>query len=267
MRIVPGLAAAVLALAVALPAPAQESTAQLRQRLDRLAAEMADLRASLARGGGGSAAGLSVRLDRLEIELGRLTGQVEELAYRQRQIAEDGARRLGDIDFRLTELEGGDLSALAEQPPLGGVARAAAPPPAAAPSATPVATRDPALALAVEDIRQGRFDQGEARLQRLLSSGGDAASEAEARYWFGQSRFTRGDYNEAARAFLAGYNADQQGEAAPRNLLQLGITLGRLGQRREACLTLREVRNRFPGAERGLLDAADAEADRLTCSP
>jgi tol-pal system protein YbgF len=121
------------------------------------------------------------------------------------------------------------------------------------------------LDLAVADIQQGRFDQGEDRLQRFLESYPGSPLTARARYWLGQSHFTRGNYSDAARSFLAGYQVEQTGDLAARNLLHLGITLGRLGQQREACLTLREVRSRFVSGDASILNAADSEADRLAC--
>ena len=129
--------AGLLALACVLPGPAAEAqdVDALRQRLAAIDAELDSIRARIGGGApGASGAGeLSVRLDRLEIEISRLTGRVEELAHRQRLMAEDAARRLGDIDFRLTELEGGDVTALAPQPPLGDIG-AAADAPAAQPA-------------------------------------------------------------------------------------------------------------------------------------
>jgi len=262
----------------------------LEARVATLSAEIAEIRARLRAAGvaetrsDGIGGEVLVRLDRMEVELSRLTGAIEELGFRQRRIAEDGARRIGGLDLRLTELEGGDIAALAPEPPLGqsrGAAPAEEPAPQtqATPDAEPAATgtaggddapeappdRDPMLALAIADIQQGRFDQGEERLARYLADAPEAADAARAHFWLGQSRFTRGQYGPAARSFLNAYNSAQDGPQAAESLLQLGITLGRLGQTREACLTLREVRMRFPDGGRALLDAADAEADALAC--
>ncbi|MEM9145571.1 MAG: tetratricopeptide repeat protein [Pseudomonadota bacterium] len=281
------IVAALLSLAVgAVPAQAQtwtgssETVEDLRYRLGIVDAELADIRARIqALGGGGvvtSGTPISgdavVRLDRLEVEIRRLTGALEELQFRQRQMAEDAGRRLGDIEFRLTELEGGDVGALGAPQPLGGQAATDPLPPTSNPVPTP-STPAPQTAsgtdlqLAVADIQQGRFDQGEDRLRDILAGNPSGTDAAEAQFWLGRSNFVRGAFAEAARRHLAGYNVNRQGQMASRNLLQLGVSLGRLGQLSEACLTLREVRTQFPTASREILNAADAESDRLACAP
>lgn len=286
-----------------------ETIDDLRYRVDILAAELGDIRQRLAgaddvpsqvppAGSGGPVSSETlIRLDRLEAELRRLTGAVERLEFQQGRIAEDGGQRLGDIEFRLTELEGGDIAALGPPRPLGAAPGAApapqpqaadpTPTPAPTPAPTPEAAPEAAgggtfqlgaqpappagsddqvdLALAIQDVQQGRFDQGQERLARLLETDLPAQEAARARYWLGQSYFIRGNFREAARLYLAGYNTSQTGDMAPRNLLQLGVTLGRLGQTREACLTLREVRNQFPSGYGQVLTAADVEADNLAC--
>lgn len=260
--------AAALALAVLAtgPATAQSSVNDLRYRLSTVEAELAKIRAGqgggAAGGGFASGGGMLERLDRLEQEIRTLTGRVEELAHQQRRIAEDAQRRFGDVEFRLTELEGGDVANLAPPAPLGGVGEAGPAPEAVA--AISVSERDE-LDRAIEDVRQGRYDQAEERLRSFISGYGQSPLRAEALMWLGESQLTRGDHRAAARSFLEGYNADSQGESAPQTLYKLGVSLGRLGQVQDACLTLDQVPARFPSAAGTLLDDVEDEAERLGC--
>ncbi len=328
-----GVAAGGLLAGSPLGAPAAQaqsawnggsSPEDLRYRLDTLDAELADLRARLggarvSPAAGGAAGALSnSNVTQLEGEVRRLTASVEEMQNEIRRIGEEAARRFSDIEFRLTELEGGDVGSLEPVPPLGGAASpvAPAPPentvpePVRAPTARPsqstgaggqspvsppasgivqgpsgqggfagVAVPLPgqsgqqvasvaeqgSLDRAVQDVRQGRFDQADERLRKFLKQNPTSPLTSEAWYWLGESQFVRGNHAEAARSFLNGYNADQAGPRAPHNLYRLGVTLGRLGQTNEACLTLREVRTRFPDAPDGIVEQADAEADALAC--
>lgn len=251
LRPVLGLALAAL---VATPLMAQST----KDRVARLEAEMAQMRAA----SGGNTAVLS-RLDNLEREIRTLTARLEELHYKVDRIAEDAKLRFDDIEFRLTELEGGDIANLQPSKPLGGGAVSGG---AVGTGAVAVSISERGeLDRAIEDVKQGRYDQGEERLQSFLNTYGQTPLKAEALYWLGESQLTRGDYRAAARSFLNGYNADLKGETAPRTLMKLGVSLGRLGQYQDACLTLKEVGTQFPAADTGILEQAAQEADQLAC--
>ena len=252
----------VSALLAAPPAGAQ-SVERLQREVNEIERDLAEVRARLgmpATGGGGAVSDLILRIDRLEEQIRELTGKVERLEFEQRRIAEDAARRFSDIEFRLTELEGGDISSLAPVPPLGeggGEAEAAQ-------AAVSVSERSD-LDRAVEHVRQGRYDLAEDQLRNFISTYPESPLEGEAQYWLGESQFVRGAYQNAARSYLAGYKADRSGPAAARNLMKLGVTLGRLGQVNEACLTLREVPRQFPQAPAEVLGRTQEELDALAC--
>ncbi len=266
------IAALAAALAVAGPAYPQiwtgaNSADDLQYRLSVIDAELVDIRARLgvapSAGGGATGAGsdVTLRLNRMAAEIRQLTGKIEQMKFEQRGVAEDATRRFGDIEFRLTELEGGDVAALAPVLPLGG--GGGGPVVAAGPEVSISERGD--LDRAIEDVKQGRFDLGEDRLRGFLTGYPGSPLQGEALYWLGESQFVRGAFQNAARGYLDGYNTDRAGSGAPKNLYRLGVTLGRLGQINEACLTLREVRRQFPAGPFDILNAADAESSALDC--
>lgn len=282
-----GLIVTAGAPAVAQTWTGTQSADELRYRLSVIDAELATIRAQLGQldtggssAGAGAAAGASasqLEIGRLQAELQRLTGQVERLGFRIDQIAEDATRRFGDIEFRLTELEGGDPSQVGAVAPVGGQAVASPglsdPGSVAATSGPALATATPQVSIseseelqrAVKDIEQGRFDQGEDRIRRFLNSYPNSPLEGEALYWLAESQLVRGQLQDAARSYLNGYNANRRGPAAARNLMKLGVTLGKLGQQNEACLTLREVARQFPNAPAEVSQQAAEEAAALSC--
>ncbi|HUF55954.1 MAG TPA: tol-pal system protein YbgF [Thermohalobaculum sp.] len=254
----PLVLAAALALSSGTAAEAQDAVDNLRFRVSQLEAQIAALR---GQAGGGASGAMLERLDRIEQEVRALTGEFEELSYRQRQVAEDARRRFGDIEFRLTELEGGDVSALEPPPPLGGEEEEAEQSPSAAVS---ISERDE-LDQAIADVEGGRYGQGADRLERFLRTYGNSPLRPEALYWLGESQLQLGDHQSAARSFLQAYNADLDAATAPRALYRLGVTLGRLGQTQDACLTLAEVPAQYPNAPSELLSDAAEEAELLLC--
>ena len=88
------------------------SLADIRQEISLLNGELVDLKQELLRSSDilSRQEGLSVfgRLSEVEAQVTRLTGQSEALELRINRIVADGTNRVGDLEFRLTELEGGD---------------------------------------------------------------------------------------------------------------------------------------------------------------
>ncbi len=112
------------AAAVAQPAPDGQTLAGIRTELQILRDQIGSLQRELqvadpATTGVVNAAPLLERAGLLEEEVRRLTAQIEALRFRIDTIVADGTNRIGDLEFRLTELEGGDFSTLGETVPLG----------------------------------------------------------------------------------------------------------------------------------------------------
>jgi tol-pal system protein YbgF len=265
------LAVSVAASGALLPqvADAQQNAqtlADIRQEMSMLFVEVQRLRRELSTTG---ASGLAIPggsvLDRvtvMESELQRLTRKTEELEFRINSIVSDGTTRLGDLEFRLCELETGcDIGKLGETTTLGGGAAPAtggliASPIQPAPESGGAATTAPAAELAVgeradferasEALASGDF-RGAADLFATFNEtypGGPLSAEADLKR--GQALTQLNDVRSAARAYLSAFTTDQTGPNAPEALFRLGEALGQLGQTQEACTTLQEVGLRFP---------------------
>lgn len=275
--------AALLAggLGASAPAFAQDQAqtlADIRQELTVLHVEIQRLKGEFNTTGGATAStGGGTLLDRvnaLEAELTRLTAKTEKLQFRIDSVVRDGTNRVGDLEFRLCELEPGcDISTLGETSTLGG---GDLPQGAAAGAAAPV--QDPAAPageqLAVAE--QADFDAALGALEEGRSSDAAQAFAAfveaypggpltgEAQYLRGEALAELGQTADSARAYLASYSGSPEGKRAPDALLKLGVALGQLGQTTEACVTLGEVANRFPNAA-AVGQAAQARAS-LGCN-
>ncbi len=262
-----GVSAGLMLAALVLAAPARaqtraETLADIRQELSVLYVEIQQLKRELsttgAPGGSGGGGMLSDRLNAIEAALTALTGRTEALEHRIEQIVRDGTNRIGDLEFRLVELEGGDVTQLGETTTLGG--DVTPPAPVAAPPAG-------GSQLAVGE--QADFDAARAALEAGDHAAAAAAfaafSEAypgsplapEADFLRGKALSALGRTTDAARAFLSSFSGTPNGARAPEALCELGVALGDLGQQAEACATLAEVGKRFPAApEAGQADAA-----------
>ncbi|MEP2783792.1 MAG: tol-pal system protein YbgF [Pseudoruegeria sp.] len=232
-----------------------QTLADIRQELSVVYVEVQKLKRELSTTGapGGNLGGNSPleRLDAIEAELQRLTSSSEDLEFRLNRVVTDGTNRIGDLEFRLVELEGGDISQLGETSTLGGDAGVAAP---AAP--TPLPGEGAELAIGEQtdfDAAQTAFEEGDLRgaadrYQAFTQTYPGSPLSAEAHFKRGESHEGLGEISAAARAYLESFSGTPDGPRAPEALYKLGVSLGGLGQTSEACVTLGEVGARFPSA-------------------
>lgn len=286
MRAMTLWAAAALVAVLPLAALAQDkpkTLADIRAQLTVLAKDIQGLRAELVASGpeGMKAAGGVTALDRLnsmEAALAQLTGQTEAIQNKIDRVVTDGTNRLGDLEFRLCEMqEGCDLGALGDTPPLGQPGAGTAPDalstsPAAAPAAKPATPQAGAplqageqaeLDRAKEVLGQGDFRKAADLLAAFAQARPQSALISEARWLQGRALAGAGETKAAADAWLDGFSGNPSGPHAADSLLSLGRALAELGSHDAACLSLAEVGTRFPGSGQ----AKDAEAARasLTC--
>jgi tol-pal system protein YbgF len=270
------LGALLLLAAATAPASAQQAQnlADIKAELSVLDTQIEQLRDELVRRG--AAGGLPTdpasaltRLDQLEAELRRLTDRVDVLTNDVRRIVDDATNRVGDIEFRLSELEGTAPPAPAPEAkpePLGGGVTGPRPRPTAAAAAPPESSGEMAVTEQSDfDAAKAAADAGDnAKAAELFSKflsdypGGPLATEAQ--YRRGQALEAQSDWQGAARSYLDAFSGAPQGPLAPRALYRLAVSLGNRGQTEEACLTLTEVDSRYPGSD----VAADVAAQRQT---
>lgn len=274
MRIAGWVLAAVVATAGVAQAQDQQTLADIRQELTVLHVEIQRLKREFSTTGSPAPnlSGSSVleRVDAIEAELQRLTRQTEQLNQRVQNIVTDGTNRIGDLEFRLVELEGGDLSTLGETSTLGGDTATVITGPTSI--ETPTATDHSELAIgeradfdaASQALADGDFQTAATLFAQFETSYPGSPLAPEANLKRGHALEGIGDTREAARAFLASFTGDSEGAFAPEALYELGAALGRLGQTDQACITLNEVGVRFPSAPE--FSSATQEMTALGCT-
>lgn len=257
-----------------LAGQAQETLADIRQDMSVLFVEIQKLKRELSTTGGPSVAlppGALDRINAIESELQRLTAKTEELEFRVGRVAEDGARRLGDLEFRLCELEDGcDIGSLGQVPTLGGEPEAPAtamPAPAAAPqsSGTQLAVGEETdFRRAGEALANGDFQSAADQFAAFRQTYPGGPLEAQALVAEGRALEGLGNTRDAARRYLDAYAGYPDDAAGPEALWRLGVALGELGNIAEACVTLNEVSGRYPGSGDAIAQA-DVAKSRFGC--
>lgn len=259
-----------------LPAAAQDrqTLADIRQELTVLHVEIQRLKRELSTTGAPvvnlSDTGVLDRVAAIEAELQRLTAQTEQIEHQVNRVVADGTNRIGDLEFRLVELEGGDVSKLGQTSTLGGDTGR----PVVAPdtgqgtggsASTELAVGEQAdFDAASKALAEGDYATAASLLGRFEQSYPGSPLAPAANLKRGKALDGMGDTREAARAYLASFTGDQTGPTAPQALFELGSALGRLGQVSQACITLGEVAVRFPASD--MVSGAQQQMAALGCS-
>ena len=253
-----------LALPFAMQAQEREQTlADIRQDLSVLYYELRRLNRELsttqAPSGIGSGANVNDRLDAIEAELRRLTGATEKLEFRINQVVKDGTNRVGDLEFRLVELEGGDISSLGETSTLGGDI-AQLPIDDEPQAETELAVGEEAdFAMAQAALDEERYEEAAELFARFTQTYPSSPLTAEAHLLRGKALDGNFDYKASARAYLESFSNYPNSTVAPEALLRLGTALVSVGQGDAGCQTLSQVEIRFPDTQ----FAIDAENEML----
>lgn len=268
--------ALIIGLSVLWTAPVaaqadDQTLADIRQDLSMLHVEVQRLKRELSTTGnaGVNTGGNSPlqRIDAIEMALQKLTAKSEQLENRINRVVADGTNRIADLEFRLVELEGGDVGNLGETSTLGGGAAVVAP------STTPASTVNTAE-LAVGErsdfqraqaaLATGDFQSAAAQFAAFTATYPGGPMSADAHFLRGQAHENLGETANAARAYLESFSGTPDGPRAPEALYKLGTSLGALGQQSEACVTLGEVGLRYPASDMVL--EAQSSMRNLGCS-
>ena len=240
-----------------------ETLADIRQDLNILYVEVLKLRRELSTTQSASMktnneASVLERLDGMEKELRRLTSETENLELRINSIVSDGTNKVRDLEFRLVELEGGDVSEIDFATTLGGDLEIP-------PEKNIAENSMPELAIGEKaDYENGqkalieeRFEDSLILFERFLENYPDSPLSASVIIAKGNAYEGLGETKKAARAYLNSFSLYGESSVAPKALTLLGNTLVSLGQTDAGCQTLAQVLIRFAGSDYSL------EAEKL----
>jgi tol-pal system protein YbgF len=253
--------------------------------------------------GGDYVSRLEARIGDLEGQITQLTGNVETLTHSNSELTSRLERMSKDNELRFQEIEKGgspasgassapraaapqpDASAtgasregvlgtlnprdLAAGAPKGG----SAPPPAgqqqqrvSLPQGSPQQQYDFAYGLIEKARSDADYASAAQAFGDFLEKNPKGPLASNARYWMGESHYVRKDYNNAARVFLEGYQADQKGPKSPDTLLKLGMSLTNLDKKKEACATFDKLAKDFPDASSNIKRVLPRERTRAGCA-
>ena len=119
---------------------------------------------------------------------------------------------------------------------------------------------------ALSFIKVGDYDTAEVALKEFVTTYPEDKLAGNAQYWYGETFRIRQLYNDAATAYLDGYQKYPQSAKAPLNLLKLGITLVQIGEKSQGCNMISGVKTQYPEADKSILQKAQYEEKKFKCS-
>ena len=241
----------------------------------------------------GVGANYETRLTTLEDTVRALNGRMEQLEYTLRRIDQAVQRMQGDYDGRLAHLEASAVTTPPVQP------QPIVTPPGNQTdnningSPGPVKTQDthvtggtnspkiPPLPDTSADygmnpqeqyerafglLRQANYDEAEKAFKTFIEKNPKDKLIDNAKYWYGETLYVRGRFDEAAVAFADAYQQNTQGNKAPDSLLKLAMSLSAINKVPDACTTLLELKSKYPNATATVRTRADEERLKLKSS-
>ncbi|MBP2557899.1 tol-pal system protein YbgF [Neorhizobium galegae] len=118
---------------------------------------------------------------------------------------------------------------------------------------------------AYNHVLAGDYPLAEKEFNGYLAAYPKGAKVADASFWLGESQYSQGKYNDAAKTFLNAHQTYGKSPKAPEMLLKLGMSLAALDNTDTACATLKEVTRRYPSAPKAVLAKVGSEQKRLAC--
>jgi tol-pal system protein YbgF len=217
----------------------------------------------------GDAVYIEDRLNQLQQTLTMLTGQLEQMQYRNQQLQQQMEKMQADYEYRLDTLEKGGKAG----------PRPASPPPSASHPPTPPAGGNLAAAHppaggaqgeqlyhdAFKLLQDGDYAGAERQFKAFIQRNPQHVLAGNAQYWLGETYYARRDYQNAMVAFAEGYKAYKGSAKGPDNLLKLGITLAVLNKKQEACAVFARFSQDYPRATDLQKRRIDQERQKNSC--
>ena len=119
---------------------------------------------------------------------------------------------------------------------------------------------------AVSFVKVGDYETAEVALREFVDSNPNHNLAGNAQYWYGETFRVRQLYQDAATAYLNGYQKYPKSSKAPVNLLKLGVMLVQIGEKEQGCSMILGVKDQYPKANQSVIQKAEYEKKKFNCN-
>jgi tol-pal system protein YbgF len=115
-------------------------------------------------------------------------------------------------------------------------------------------------------MKSGDFEKAEIAFKEFVDTHSKHELAGSAQFWYGETFYIRQLYEDAAEAFLEGYQKYPNSPKASENLLKLGVTLAELGEIEQGCKMIINLKKAYPKTDASILQKSSYEKKRFNCS-
>jgi len=118
---------------------------------------------------------------------------------------------------------------------------------------------------AISFIKIGDYETAELALREFVDTHPKDELAGNAQYWYGETFRVRQLYQDAATAYLDGYQKYPKSKKAPVNLLKLGVMLVQIGEKEQGCSMILGIKKEYPKASQSVIQKAEYEKKKFSC--
>ena len=118
---------------------------------------------------------------------------------------------------------------------------------------------------AIDLFDKGQIRLAEQRFTEFIDTFQTSTKLSSALFWRAETRVKSENWIGAANDYLESFTINPDGESAAKTLFGLGVSLGAIGEKDQACLTLDEIGSRFENIERTLVVEIVKAKNLLNC--
>ena len=118
---------------------------------------------------------------------------------------------------------------------------------------------------AISFLKVGDYETAEYALREFVDINPKHDLAGNAQYWYGETFRVRQLYQDAATAYLDGYQKYPDSSKAPINLLKLGVMLAKIGEKTQGCSMILGVKDQYPKANQSVIQKAEYEKKKFNC--
>ena len=118
---------------------------------------------------------------------------------------------------------------------------------------------------AISFLKVGDYETAEFALREFVDVNSNHDLAGNAQFWYGETFRIRQLYQDAASAYLDGYQKYPKSKKAPRNLLELGVMMVQLGEKTQGCKMILGIKKQYPTASQSVIQRAEYNRKKFGC--